>query len=221
VITILGMVPAGVIDVVSWLASAVTLLCVLPLCILTWQGKAHPRPVTWAIWAAVGIVATLAMAVGGAPWSAWLLKGALSLGPVAVALIAAYKGEGVVADRVDRWCLVVGSVGTFAYGLLLTQGADAAEAGLLAVGTAMLVDAIGAVPTWLNAWRHPHDELITTYALALASVVAVLCILPVPWTWLSSAYLCFLAVQMASIIGVLWVGRRRVREPDQAARYGV
>jgi hypothetical protein len=219
--TILGTVPAGVIDVVSWLASAITLLCVVPLCVATLRRKARPSPVTWTIWAAVGLVATFAMALGGAPWSAWLLKGALSLGPIAVAGCALGAGIPMVADRFDRWSYVLGSLGAGVYAYLLVEGITAATAGLVAVGAAMAVDAIGAVPTWRRAWKHPHDELILTYALALASVVAVLCILPVPWTWLSSAYLCFLAVQMVSIIGVLWAGRRRAREPSEAARYGV
>lgn len=207
--TILGMVPATVVDVVSWLASAVTLLCVAPLCVLTWQRKAHPSPVTWAIWAAVGIVATAAMALGGAPWSAWLLKGALSLGPVAVAVVASVRGGSWQADRIDRVCLYAGALGTVVYAVVLIGGTEAASAGLIAVGMAMLVDAIGAGPTWARGWREPRGELILTYALALGSVLAVLCILPWPWTLLSAAYLCFLAVQMISIIAVLYAGRRR------------
>lgn len=201
--TLLGPLPAALVALIGYAASALTLLCVVPLCVATWRGRAQPSPVTWTVWALVGIVATVAMARGGAPAPAWLLKGALSLGPVAVAVVAAVRGVRWQADVTDRGSLVLGLVGTAIYAFT--------GQGLAAVYTAMLVDAVGAVPTWRRAWSHPYGELVLTYALALASVVAVLVTLPLPWTALSAAYLSFLAVQMASIIAVLVAGRRRVR----------
>lgn len=201
--TIIGSVPEGWAIAVGWLSSVITLLCVVPLCWATLKGHASPRPVTWAIWAGVGLVATVAMARGGAPFEAWLLKGALSLGPVAVALAATLAGVRWVADWSDRISLPLGLAGLVIYAFT--------GVGLVAVFVAIAVDVIGAVPTWRNAWRNPYDELIITYALALVSVLAVLGVLPLPWTWLSASYLCFLAVQMTSIIAVLVLARRKAR----------
>lgn len=218
--TLLGPLQDGTIMAVSWTANALTLLCVAPLCWATWKAKddpqrAHPSPVTWGIWFLVGMVATVGLALGGAPTSAWTIKLFLSLGPVIVAAVALYRGERLLATAVDRWSLALGGVGLLAYVLVyfgVIGPADPYMAGLVAVGTAILVDAIGAGPTWANGWRDgaPLAEVVT-FTLALVSVVAVLCILPWPWTWLSATYLVFLALQMASIIAVDVAGRRRVR----------
>jgi len=225
--TILGPLPDGVINSVSTAANWLVLLCVAPLCFATWRypkddpRRAHPSPVTWGIWFLVGMVATVGLALGGAPTSAWTIKLFLSLGPVIVAVVALCCGERLLATRVDRWSLGLGGIGLVAYVLVYFGAigpADPYAAGLVAAGTAIAVDAIGAWPTWVNGWRDgaPAAE-ITTFALALISVVAVLCILPWPWTWLSATYLVFLGLQMISIIVVDSVGRRRVRADGRAA----
>lgn len=219
--TILGPLPDGVVSAVSTAANWLVLLCVAPLCWATWRypyddpRRAHPSPVTWGIWFLVGMVATVGLALGGAPTSAWTIKLFLSLGPVIVAVVALWRGERLLATRVDRWSLALGGAGLVAYVLAyfgVVGPADPYAAGLVAVGTAIAVDAIGAGPTWAAGWRYgaPMAELVT-FALALVSVVAVLCILPWPWTWLSATYLVFLGLQMVSIIAVDAVGRHRAQ----------
>ena len=224
--TLLGPLPDGVISAVSWTANILTLLCVAPLCWSTLRydfddpRRAHPRPVTWGIWFLVGMIATVGLALGGAPTSAWTIKLFLSLGPVIVAAVALYRGEKLLVTRVDRWSLGLGLLGVLVY-IPIYFGwigpADAYAAGLVAAGTAILVDAIGAGPTWEAGWRDgaPMPEIVT-FALALVSVCAVLCILPWPWTLLSSAYLVFLAVQMVSIIAVDVWGNARVAATVEA-----
>lgn len=212
--TIIGTIHVSTATTVGWISSIITLLCVVPLMIATRRGEARPSPVTWAVWFAVGMIATIGMALGGAPLSAWLIKLGLSLGPIAVAIYAVRCGVPWTADRTDRVSLTLGMAGTALYAAVYFGAlgpADPVSAGLVAVGTAMAVDAIGAWPTWVRAWRYPHDELILTYALALSSVIAVLVTLPLPWTWLSASYLVFLALQMASIIALLAAGRLRDR----------
>lgn len=219
-VTLLGPLPDGVVGAVSWLANALTLLCIVPLCWATWRHnysdpkRAHPKPVTWGVWFVVGSVATVGMALGGAPASAWLLKLCLSLGPAVVAAVALYKGERLIVTRVDRWSLWLCALGIVVYVPLYfgwIGPADPVAAGLVVVGMAILVDVIAAGPTYHEAWRSPEPVAeIVTFGLALVSVLAVLCILPTPWTWLGSTYLVFLAFQMGSIIAVLWLGRRRV-----------
>jgi len=210
--TLLGPLPDGVIATVSWTANVLTLLCVAPLCWATWRydyddpRRAHPRPVTWGIWFLVGMIATVGLALGGAPTSAWTIKLFLSLGPVIVAAVALYRGERLLVTRVDRWSLGLGLLGVAIY-IPVYFGwvgpADAYAAGLVAAAAAILVDIIGAGPTWEAGWRYgaPLPEIVT-FALAWVSVSAVLCILPWPWTLLSSAYLWFLWAQMLSIIAV-------------------
>jgi hypothetical protein len=217
--TLLGPLAPTTINAVGLLASIGTLLAVGPLVYLTARGRACPRPLTWLTWFAVGMVATVGMALGGAPFSAWITKLGLSLGPLVVAVVARAKGVPWAADRTDRISMALSGAGFAAYVLIyfgVLGPADPLAAGLVAVFTAMAVDAVCAVPTWRHAWSHPHDELVLTYAIAAACVFAVLLTLPTPWTWLGSSYLVFLELQMWSIIAVLTLGRARVRRAERA-----
>lgn len=217
--TLIGPLPAAVLDTIGTIASIGTLLAVGPLVYLTARGRACPRPLTWLAWFAVGMVATVGMALGGAPFSAWITKLGLSLGPLVVAVVARAKGIPWAADRTDRISMALSGAGFVAYVLIyfgVLGPADPLAAGLVAVFAAMAVDAVCAMPTWRHAWSHPYDELVLTYALAAACVFAVLLTLPTPWTWLGSSYLVFLELQMWSIIAVLVIGRARVRRAEHA-----
>lgn len=213
--TLLGDIPASVADAVGLASSIATLLCVAPLVYLTWirHPDGRPSPVTWSTWFAVDLVATLGMALGGAPFSAWVLQLGLSLGPLVVAAVALHRGVAWRATKLDRWSLGLAAVGLTVYVLVYFGAigpADPVTAGIVAVVVAMLVDAIGAGPTWYQAWTDPREPAIT-YVVAWFAVAAVLLTLPLPWTFLSAAYLVFLAVQMLSIIAALRAGRGRAR----------
>jgi len=213
--TIIGPVDPVTAAWVAVIATAVTMLCVAPLCIATWRHQAHPPVVTWAIWAPIGLSAALGSYLGGAPITTWLIKLGLSVGPIAVVIVGLLRGEPFIASRLDRWCVAFGGAGIVAYVLVYFGAigpADPVAAGLIVVGVAILVDCIGAGPTWRKAWRERGTLAeVATFALALASVVAGLATLPLPWTLLSSSNLLFLAAQMASIIAVLLAGRARKR----------
>lgn len=212
--TLLGPISPTEADTVGILSSIVTLLCVGPLVWLTWRRRAEPRPGTWAVWFFVGLVGTIGMATGGAPFSSWILKLGLSLGPAVVAAVALYRGVPWRATLVDRWSMATAAGGLLVYAAVYfgSGGPDAGlVAGTIAVAVAMFVDFVGAIPTWYQAWREPSEPIIT-YAVAWCAVVAVLLTLPLPWTFLSAGYLVFLALQMASIIFALVWGRRRARQ---------
>lgn len=208
--TVLGPLPAGLVETLGIATSVLTLLCVLPLCALTWLGRKHPAVVTWGLWAPIGLVATVGMALGGAPWTSWLLKGFLSAGPLLVAIVSAIKGGSWRTDRFDKLVIALGALGTVAYVAVYFGAigpADPAAAGVVAVCMAILVDGIAVWPTWVRAWRNPHGELVFTYLVAWCCVLTGLLIMPLPWTFLGSAILIFLALQMLSIIVVLVSGR--------------
>lgn len=227
--TLLGPLPDDLRETVSTVTSWVFLLCIIPT---IWPlrhrmadpRRTHPKPVTWGTWFIVGSMATIGQALGGVPVEAWIAKAFLSLGPLIIAVAALIRHEPLIVDAVDRWSLWLCVAGTAVYVPLYFGWFGPAEpvaAGLVVVGVAILVDSIAAVPTWHSALhrRAPIGEIVT-FALALVAVLAVLCILPWPWTWLGSALLCFLALQMVSIIGTLAFGRSRVRRVSQAPPVG-
>jgi hypothetical protein len=221
--TLLGPMSLATADTVAQLAGYLTLVCVLPLCWQTWRGLAHPAAVTWGIWAPVGYVATVGMALGGTLFSEWFPKACLSSGPLLVFIVAAWKGGPLRVDRSEhpKTVATLGVAGTICYVLIyfgVVGPADPKAAGELAVCTAIAVDMVGAWPTWVRGWRKPYGELIKTYGLAVVSVIAALLVAPRPWTFLGQGIYVFLLCQMLSIITVLAAGRVRIARgySDQA-----
>lgn len=218
--TLLGPLPDDVIAVVSTTSNWIFLLSIVPLCWSTIRHpmqptppRAHPKAVTWLTWFLVGSMATIGQALGGAPPEAWTAKAALSAGPLIVAIVAVLRREPWVVTEIDRWSLWLCALGVAVYVPLFFGAigpADPYAAGLVVVGVAILVDIIAAVPTWGDALRERAPiSTVITFSCALVAVLAVLCILPRPWTLLSAPLFCFLALQMISIIVTLLIGRAR------------
>jgi hypothetical protein len=216
-VTLLGPLSDATIAVVSTITSWVFLLCIIPILLSLRHPyypsppRAHPKPVMWATWFLVGGMATFGQMFGGAPPQAWVAKAALSAGPIIVAAVALWRGEPLVITVVDRWVLVLCAIGVVIYVPLFfgwIGPADPYAAGVVVVVTAMVVDAIASAGTIYSAIheREPVSQIIT-FGLALAAVLGVLCILPVPWDWLSAAIFVFLAVQQVLIIVALVLGR--------------
>jgi hypothetical protein len=212
--TLLGPLPDTVVTALSWATSWLFLLCLAPLLwSLHWPyqdgRRAHVKPVMWFTWFVVGSMATFGQAFGGAPPQAWWAKGALSAGPLLVAVVAVLRHEPLIITWVDKWTLWMCAAGILIY-VPLYFGFSHSDAGVFVVVVAMLVDTVAAAGMLYGSWRgrEPVTQIVT-FSLALAGVLTVLCILPVPWTFLSAGTLCFLAVQQVLIIGALAGGRAR------------
>lgn len=204
--TVVGSVPASLATAVSWAANAVAVLCIIPLCVTTLQRKTDPPPATWGIWAAAGIVGSAGMAMAGADASAWSLKLALSVGPLAVAIVSRIVGVPWVVRPVDRWCLVLAGIGLVF--LLFGEG-------LAAMWLAIAVNIIGSVPTCLHGLRAPFRARYFPFACASGSVLAVLALaVPWPWTVASVAYLLYLLIDTSAIMAFIAYGRARARRFD-------
>jgi len=234
VTTVLGTIPVGVASAVSWAANVIAVLCVIPLCWTTlpaaavpralagnglatrlWalREKTAPQPATWGIWAAAGIIGSAGMAIAGAPPSAWSLKLALSIGPLAVAYVARYlAGVPWMMNRWDGLCLLLAGIGL---GFLLFGE------GLAALWLSIAVNIVGTPPTVMHALKEPWKESYFPFACAFVSVAAVLLLaIPVPWTVASSAYGLYLLIDVTVIMSAIAIGRSRARArglgPDSA-----
>lgn len=205
--------------VVSDAANIIAVACVVPLCVLTLRRITRPSPVTWSLWAAVGVIAAGAMAAGGAPAAAWTLKLALSIGPAAIAVCAVIARVPWRMGRWDHVCLGIGVAGCALY----AWTGD----GLFAVWFSIAINIIGTVPTVMHAWREPWRESVFPFTCAAVSVTAVLLTIPLPWTAIGVTYPLYLLVDTALIVVVILVARRRPRPgwhilvtpaPDEARR---
>jgi hypothetical protein len=217
--TLLGPLPDATRAAVSQATSWVFLLCIVPLLWSTVRypyqhdKRAHPKPVMWATWFLVGSMATIGQALGGAPIESWRAKLFLSAGPAIVAIVALLWHEPLVITWVDRWSLWLCVAGVAVYVPLFfgwIGPADPVAAGVVVVVVAMVVDLTASAGQIYSVVREREPVTqIVTFGLALAAVLAVLCILPWPWTFLSAAIFVFLAVQQVCIIAALAVGRAR------------
>jgi hypothetical protein len=231
--TLLGPLPDGLIETVATVCRWAFLLCIIPI---IWPlrhpmghpKRTHPQPVTWLTWFLVGSMATIGQAFGGAAPDAWLGKLFLSIGPLIVGVLALARREPVAVNAVDRWSLALCAVGVALY-VPLTFGwigpADPVTAGLIVINVAIVVDTIAAVPTCRSTVQRyvPAGEIVT-FAIVLPATLVTLAILPVPWTWLSNALFCVLALQMIAILTTMVIGRRRhapgTVEPEPVALDG-
>jgi hypothetical protein len=216
--TLIGPISESTASAIGVIAPIISLLCIIPMCVALFKpydaaGRSHPPPVTWGLWFFVGLVATVGIALGGAPFASWGYKLGLSLGPIIVALLAVWRKEPVIATRIDRLTFYIGTGGLLLYIVIYTATSDPVAAGWISVIAAMVVDTIAAWPTWHSAMnRHAPMAEVITFAIAWVTTTVVLLTLPVPWTFLSAGIFVFLWFQMLSIIITLLIGRKRITE---------
>jgi hypothetical protein len=145
-----------------WLAGPAAALAIggyVPYLRATLRGETRPNRATWLIFA---------VAAGIAVVSSWAAGARVTLGVpliyavccTVVFLIALRRGEGGWS-RLDRACLAGAVVGV---GLWVVTGQP-----LLAIIACCIIDAAGAVPTVVKAWRDPAGEDGVSWILWLAA----------------------------------------------------
>jgi len=208
--TLIGPIPDDVVSTIAYVLSWVFLLSVAPLCVATVQKKASPSPIMWGTWFFSGMVSSVGLLLAGTPLVTWLGKTALSVGPLIVAVVALFCGVKLVATTVDKVCGIIAVLGLIGYCVVYFGENDPIAAAWVSVTAVILIDSAAIIPGWYDAYNsaEPIAEIVT-FVIALAAVIAALCILPWPWALLSCTLFIFLGLQMVSMIVVLQLGRVR------------
>jgi hypothetical protein len=141
----------------------------VPYVLETVRGKTKPRIVTWLTWALLtGVAAAAAFSAGDFGSGFFALLGTIATSSIVVAGLR-------YGDRSFK-ALDIACMAAVVVGLVLWQVFNTPA---IAVWAAIIVDCTGFVPTFVHAWRQPHEETASTFALVgvgglLASLATVL-----------------------------------------------
>ncbi|HSX05101.1 MAG TPA: hypothetical protein VLF69_01385 [Candidatus Saccharimonadales bacterium] len=169
------------------------------------RGKAKPQRTTFWIWFVVSAVGFFGQQAGGAQWSlVWAFSGLL--GTLVVASLSIKYGYGTFHWR-DGLSLAVTAVGAVLAVVLHSP--------LLAVTTAVLIDAVGAGLTVHKTWLAPYTEPLFAWTISL---VAALCGVLAVGRWQPAIFLAplFNLVMNVSMVGLIAYRRPRLAPTDVA-----
>jgi hypothetical protein len=157
---------------VSWLRDALGLAGALLVAYAAWpyvreirarDEHAHPRLVSWAVWAETTAVATVAELIHRSV-AAGLLTGACALSCLAVLAAGRRWGDGRPLGPLDWWCLALAQGGVALLALAVWR--PALWPWWLAVGIAVITDFLAYLPTYRNGAA--GQEPVRPYALNFA-----------------------------------------------------
>jgi hypothetical protein len=167
----------------------------------TLRGRCRPSIVTWTLWSVPPGIALAAEIVADAGPQA-LLTFALAIGPVSVLCACAVSHTACWAmTRVDWWCGAL-SCAT----ILLWMATSNAR---LAIGLAIMTDALAAVPTVVKAYRVPSSESTGAFGLFVAGAGVTLLTID-DWNLATCGFPVYIFGLSVLILGLLVVPRRQL-----------
>ena len=173
------------------LAGIVSLAGFAPYCAAILSRGAAPCRSTWAIWTLVGAMLCASYWGGGARETIWVALSYVA-GPLVVAILSLRFGTGG-ASLLDRLCLLVSA------GSAVVWAATGEP--ILALLLNILVDAAGAVPTIVKAWRDPDSEDRTAWRLFLTAAALNLLALR-DWDLSAVSYPAYLFCVAATVVAL-------------------
>ena len=131
------------------------------------SGRSRPNRATWIIWTVLSLVITASYYASGARDTIWAAIG-FTIGQASVALVSLRYGTGGWSTF-DKACLAGAGLGLFAWAL--------SGSAFLALIIAMMVDAVGALPTIRKLLAEPDSESRTAWAVfSIGNILNVLAI---------------------------------------------
>jgi hypothetical protein len=147
-------------------SSALVLTAILPYLADVVKGKTKPRVVSWFTWSLLGAITGVA-SLADHQYPAGVMGLISALGCM-LAVIFGWKHGNRKFERIDVICQVAAIIGI---GLWLFFNSPA-----VAVVATIIIDLIGCVPTFIHAWKQPHEETWITFFLsgcgALVTILA-------------------------------------------------
>ena len=161
------------------------------------KGRTKPNLVTWTTWTLLTGIATAA-AFSADEYIATIYAGAVTLQTVLIVLLALRYGY-VKYTLFDVACQVAAIVG-----IVLWQIFNSPTIGVIA---AVVIDFIGALPTFRHAWRKPKEETWQAFALvALGGAFAVAAL--TTYNWVNMPYAVYIVV-VNTVLSYIIITRRK------------
>lgn len=178
-------------ETIGIVAGILSLVGYVPYIVSIFQGKTRPNKATWIIWTIVGGLLAFSYLAEGDPNAIWLPFGYF-IGPLIVAILSFRYGYSEWS-RLDKICLIVALVSVLPW--LLAQDA------ILTLLINVLIDATGAIPTLVKAYRKPETEDFTAWMIfAIANTLQLFSISHWNLSAIYPIYLFFLATGMVLFI---------------------
>lgn len=128
------------------------------------RGKTKPRLVSWAVWSILlGLTAAVSWQEGQT--SSAVLSTASALACAAVVILA-YGRTALGLTRLEAYTLL-GSLLGIGMWLIFDNP-------MLVLVTALCVDAIAYIPTFVNGWKNPGHESLSSFLISAAGASLVL-----------------------------------------------
>jgi hypothetical protein len=138
------------------LAALVGIADTIPYIRDTLRGSTRPHRGTWLIWSSLAVVVCLSQRADGASWS--LLMAATQAALTALIFLLAIRcGEGGVSAA-ERVMIAIAAGGVVAW--------IVADQPIVATACVVAADLLGAAMMAPKAYRDPHSETLSTFALA-------------------------------------------------------
>lgn len=178
------------------IAGFISLAGFVPYLVDTLRGRTRPNRATWWIWTLVGGGLFLSYRTAGGGESLWVPL-SFVVGPLVTAVVSLRYGEGGWS-RLDRLCLGGALASLCLWGLW--------GSAVAALWLNIVIDAFGAVPTIVKAWRDPDSEHLLAWLLFLCgnglNLLALPHLLPAV-----AAYPVYLFALAASVVACILRGR--------------
>ena len=163
------------------------------------RGTTKPNLVSWLTWTLLTGIATAA-AISAHENVAAIFTASATVGPLLVVLLGLRHGY-VKYTRFDVVCQVAAVAG-----IILWQIFNSPAIGVVG---AVLIDFIGALPTFRHAWLAPYEETWQTFALSSLGAVFALGALTT-YNWVSLPYAVYLVV-VNMVLSAVIITREKVR----------
>jgi hypothetical protein len=175
------------------LAGILVLAAYIPYVIGTVRGATKPNRATWFIWSVVCIIIAASYWKAGAG-NTILVPLCNAFGTTLIALLSLRYGEGGWTT-LDKACLLASGISLFLWWMTGNP--------VVALTINILIDAIGAVPTIMKAYRDPVHESksawsvwLVAYSLNLFAVES--------WTYAIAVYPLYLLVQALVVVFLVY-----------------
>jgi hypothetical protein len=178
-------------------ALALNIIGYIPYVIGIIRKKVKPHPVTWGIWTILTTIAAVNQVSNQGGYSSLFFISTTVLVFTVFILSLRYGSKGVTL--IDKICLTL-ALALLVYWLTLQETR-------ISTLIAVIIDAIGAIPTVIKTWRHPATE--TYIQWMLAGIGGFLTIFTVPrLDWALLIYPFYVVVMNATVVGVKYFRRR-------------
>jgi hypothetical protein len=161
----------------------------------TVRGQAKPNRVTWLMWSAAPLIATIAALSKGISLAVLPVFMA-GFGPLLV-LIASFVNPKSYwkLGTLDYTCGLFSVLALVLWGI--TKEAN------IAIIFAIASDGLAAVPTLIKAWKHPESESVVTYTTGLFNAITSFAAIKL-WGFSELAFPIYLVIANSSLIFSVW-----------------